>query len=836
MKATLDEKPCAAKVLHRAFLDSQDPALSNFISRFEQECQILRDLTHPNIVQFLGMVQDPSTNKPILLMELMDESLTDYLKNATEDVPYDMQLSILHDIAQAVAHLHKNGIIHRDLSSNNILLNTSHQAKVTDFGMSKIAASNPSMTHSKVTQCPGTLVYMPPEALRPQPRYSDKIDTFSIGVLLLQIVTRSFPGPTAASVIREDPNSPTNESYIPVPEIDRRKEDIDKVPESHSFYPIIMDCLKDVSKDRPTAEELCQKLEQLKIAAEQPKAEAPTHQCILDDLVSTDLLSKADIEAVLPLAKTEVNVAVAGVKGSGKSTLINALCGAGPQEKEESAALDSEVSTDNEAAQKLQEQELQEVGSDPAAQELQEVGSDPAAQEVKEVGSNPAAQEAQEVGSDPAAQESQEVGSGPAAQEAQEVGSDPAAQESQEVGSDPAAQESQEVGSHPAAQESQEVGSHPAVQESQDAGSDPAAQESQEVGSDPAAQESQEVGSDPAAQESQEVGSDPAAQESQKVGSDPAAQVSQKVGSDPAAQESEEVASYEAQSATLLDRVFTIRVWDSPGLQDKAGQRMSNVEQLNKQCATSDIDLFLYCVNASVTRGVVEDMVPDIKNVTQTLGADIWHHAMVVLTFANVLKQNIEEVSCDAEDTNELFTSRISYCKKKVFSALTQAGIPEEIASRVQIEPAGHYSEPSLPGRPHWLGNLWLQFFSTASDEAKLAILITNQHRIRNAEQLPGSGGGKEIPIILEEGQVDNVSKSLKSGVGVAATSSLSAMAVGVAGKLIAGSLTAKVAAIAVGAGAVTGVGLGIAAGTVVVGPLVAMAVSKMKTKTEKKE
>ncbi|CAI8002656.1 Serine/threonine-protein kinase GRIK2 [Geodia barretti] len=71
VKATLDKKPCAAKILHRVFIDSQDPGLSDFISRFEQECQILRDLKHPNIVQFLGVVQDPTTNKPILLMELM---------------------------------------------------------------------------------------------------------------------------------------------------------------------------------------------------------------------------------------------------------------------------------------------------------------------------------------------------------------------------------------------------------------------------------------------------------------------------------------------------------------------------------------------------------------------------------------------------------------------------------------------------------------------------------------------------------------------------------------------------------------------------------------------
>ena len=264
VKATLDQEPCAAKFLHRLVVNSSDPGVGNFIARFAQECQILRDLRHPNIVQFLGVVQDPNTSKPILLMELMKESLTHFLESSSTDVPYHLQVDISHDIAQAVAHLHRNGIIHRDLSSNNVLLNAVFQAKVTDFGMSKIITSNPTMIHSRATQCPGTPGYMPPEALRPQPHNSKMIDSFSIGVLLLQIATRNFPKPTPNSAVRKDPDSPTGESYVPVSEIERRKSDIDKVQASHDFLPIIGDCLKDKSKDRPTADQLCLTLVNLK--------------------------------------------------------------------------------------------------------------------------------------------------------------------------------------------------------------------------------------------------------------------------------------------------------------------------------------------------------------------------------------------------------------------------------------------------------------------------------------------------------------------------------------------------------------------------------------------
>ena len=262
VKASLDQVPCAAKILHKIFLDSQDPGLTKFITIFEQECQILRDLKHPSIVQFLGVVQDPNTKKPILLMELMKESLTGFLESSPTNVPYHLQVNI--SIALAVAHLHRNGILHRDLSSNNILLNENYKVKVTDFGMSKISACDPSMTRSQSTKCPGTLVYMPPEALRPQPRYSDKIDSFSIGVLLVQIATRNFPAPTETSITRDDPTSPWGEIDVPIPEIERRRSDIVKISASHGFLSIFNNCLKDKSQDRPTAAQLCQNLGELK--------------------------------------------------------------------------------------------------------------------------------------------------------------------------------------------------------------------------------------------------------------------------------------------------------------------------------------------------------------------------------------------------------------------------------------------------------------------------------------------------------------------------------------------------------------------------------------------
>ena len=100
---------------------------------------------------------------------------------------YYVQVDICHDIVLAIAYLHSNDIIHRDLSSNNVLIMAKSRAKVTDFGMSKLAGAAPSMT--PLTKCPGTLAYMPPEALDEPPVYTKKLDCFSEGEIMIQVCT-----------------------------------------------------------------------------------------------------------------------------------------------------------------------------------------------------------------------------------------------------------------------------------------------------------------------------------------------------------------------------------------------------------------------------------------------------------------------------------------------------------------------------------------------------------------------------------------------------------------------------------------------------------------------
>ena len=264
-KARLDALPCAAKILHQIIMHSDEPGAHDFAARYRQEFQLLQELRHPCIVTFLGLVEAPRTLQPILLMELMDESLTNFLeRDATHPLPLYLQVNITDSICLALAYLHAKGVIHRDMSSNNVLIDAGTRAKVTDFGMSKIAESNPRMTRSGLTQCPGTLAFMPPEALRPKPRYTDKLDIFSIGVLIIQVISRRYPAPTDAMKIVDDTTAPTGEKMIVFPELQRRASDIHRVPSNHTLLPIAHHCLKDRDGERPSAAELCQRLAGLK--------------------------------------------------------------------------------------------------------------------------------------------------------------------------------------------------------------------------------------------------------------------------------------------------------------------------------------------------------------------------------------------------------------------------------------------------------------------------------------------------------------------------------------------------------------------------------------------
>ncbi len=239
---------CAAKRLHPFIHQNMPKARQGFID----ECKMLSSLRHPYVVQYLGTFDIDGAL--VLLMELMDESLTKYLERSESPIPYHTQISICNDITLALAFLHFHGIIHRDLSSDNILLAGDKRAKVADFA---VATKKRRTEMEKFTATPGTAVYMPREAIGGEgeddnTQYDQQIDCFFFGILGIQILTRQYPTPTKLIV-----------KNSLVPELERRKNDIGLVKDkNHPILTKTKECLAD--EHRPSAEHLSRYFEDLK--------------------------------------------------------------------------------------------------------------------------------------------------------------------------------------------------------------------------------------------------------------------------------------------------------------------------------------------------------------------------------------------------------------------------------------------------------------------------------------------------------------------------------------------------------------------------------------------
>ena len=151
----------------------------------------MSDLRHPNITQFMGVCFLPNCQLPVLLMERLDGSL-DELLETVPNISLVLKRSLLEDVAKGLLYLHKHEpqIVHRDLTAKNVLLTSSLVAKITDFGNSRIVSFQPGQLARTLSSAPGTLVYMPPEALSDVSRYGPSLDVFSFGHLALFTLTQ----------------------------------------------------------------------------------------------------------------------------------------------------------------------------------------------------------------------------------------------------------------------------------------------------------------------------------------------------------------------------------------------------------------------------------------------------------------------------------------------------------------------------------------------------------------------------------------------------------------------------------------------------------------------
>lgn len=155
----------------------------------------MAEMRHPHVVQFLGLCYLEGSTLPVIVMERLDRSLDDLLEDAP-GLPLALKRSLLVDIARGLLYLHTRHppVVHRDLTSRNILLTSSLVAKISDLGNARIVNLRPGQLARTLTRIPGTVTYMPPEAFSEGSQYGPQLDIFSFGHLMLFTLTQVRKG------------------------------------------------------------------------------------------------------------------------------------------------------------------------------------------------------------------------------------------------------------------------------------------------------------------------------------------------------------------------------------------------------------------------------------------------------------------------------------------------------------------------------------------------------------------------------------------------------------------------------------------------------------------
>ncbi|THU49294.1 hypothetical protein C4D60_Mb06t08040 [Musa balbisiana] len=236
---------------------------------FKTEIEMLSRVHHRNLVGLVGFCFDH--NEQILVYEYIPNgSLRDSLSGKSGvHLDWKKRLRIALDAARGLTYLHELAnprIIHRDVKSNNILLDHHLNAKVSDFGLCK--PLNDDLKGYITTQVKGTMGYLDPEYYMTQ-HLTEKSDVYSFGVLLLELMTARKPIERGRFIVREVRNA-INKS----PDLHDLRELLDPavcmnstLPGLDRFVELAMKCVEDSSADRPWMSEVAKEIENIMVLA-----------------------------------------------------------------------------------------------------------------------------------------------------------------------------------------------------------------------------------------------------------------------------------------------------------------------------------------------------------------------------------------------------------------------------------------------------------------------------------------------------------------------------------------------------------------------------------------
>ncbi len=156
-----------------------------FYSRFQREEEIGLRLKHPYILKFI-QVEEEHRSRPYIVTEYLRGYTLSHLLSSVRPMPQKDAVKLASDICEALSHMHANGVIHRDLKPQNIMICYDGTIRIMDFGIAK-ADKGRRITFTGFTPAVGTPDYMAPEQVSGK-RGDVRTDIYSLGAILYEMV------------------------------------------------------------------------------------------------------------------------------------------------------------------------------------------------------------------------------------------------------------------------------------------------------------------------------------------------------------------------------------------------------------------------------------------------------------------------------------------------------------------------------------------------------------------------------------------------------------------------------------------------------------------------